>query len=66
MGAQSSNPSLAFQVIRPEDMLYLGFEFYNAKGVVKNGQTYIVPTDPACPTYTRSRRCTTRSPGSPG
>lgn len=50
LGAAAS-PSLAFQVIRPQDMLYLGFEFYNAKGEVKNGQTYIVPTDPATPTY---------------
>lgn len=32
-------------------MLYLGFQFYNAKGVVKNGQTYIAATDPAQPTY---------------
>jgi hypothetical protein len=47
----TTSPSLAFQVIRPADMLYLGFEFYNAKGEVKNGQTYIVPTDPATPTY---------------
>lgn len=47
----SASPSLAFQLIRPEDMLYLGFQFYNAKGVVKNGQTYIAATDPAQPTY---------------
>ncbi|HEX8007201.1 MAG TPA: hypothetical protein VF482_12310, partial [Trebonia sp.] len=48
--ALSGQPSLAFQVIRVEDMLYLGFQFYNAKGVVKNGQTYIEPTDPSQPT----------------
>jgi hypothetical protein len=50
MGVAAS-PSLTFQVIRPTDMLYLGFEFYNAKGEVKNGQTYIVATNPASPTY---------------
>jgi hypothetical protein len=49
--ALSGSPSLAFQVIRVADMLYLGFQFYNAKGVVKDGQTYIVPTDPAQPCY---------------
>lgn len=47
----SASPSLAFQVIRVEDMLYLGFQFYNANSVVKNGQTYIVPTDPTQPAY---------------
>jgi hypothetical protein len=51
LGGAAASPSLAFQVIRPQDMLYLGFELYNAKGEVKNGQTYIVPTDPAKPTY---------------
>ena len=44
-----ASPSLAFQVIRTEDMLYLGFQFYNAKAVVKNGQTLIVPENPAAP-----------------
>jgi hypothetical protein len=46
----AATPSLVFQTIRIEDMVYLGFEFYNAKGVVKDGQTYIVPTDTSQPT----------------
>jgi hypothetical protein len=44
-------PDLAFQVIRVEDMLYLGFQFYNAKMVVKNGQTYIAVADTSQPAY---------------
>ena len=32
-------------------MLYLGFEFYNAHAHVIGGQTYIVPTDKAKPSY---------------
>ena len=38
----SVKPSLAFQAIRTTDMVYLGFEFYNAKAVVTAGQTEIV------------------------
>jgi hypothetical protein len=41
----------ALQVIRVEDMLYLGFRFINAEMVVKNGQTYIAVTDPGLPAY---------------
>src|ERR1700722_307899 len=44
-------PDLAFQVIRVEDMLYLGFQFYNAEMVVENGQTYVAVTDPSQPAY---------------
>ena len=44
-------PDLAFQVIRVEDMLYLGFEFYNAHAEVVGGQVHIVPTDTKKPTY---------------
>ena len=44
-------PSLVFQAVRTEDMLYLGFEFYNAHAHVIGGQTYIVPTDKAKPSY---------------
>jgi hypothetical protein len=47
----AASPSLAFQLIRVEDMLYLGFQFYNAKGVVKNGQTDIVAIDTTKPVY---------------
>lgn len=46
----AATPSLAFQAIRVEDMLYLGFEFYNAHSKVVSGQTYIVPTDTSQPT----------------
>lgn len=46
-----ATPSLVFQAVRTEDMLYLGFEFYNAHAEVIGGQTYIVPTDKAKPTY---------------
>ena len=44
-------PSLVFQAVRTEDMLYLGFEFYNAHTEVLGGQVHIVPTDKAKPTY---------------
>jgi hypothetical protein len=44
-------PSLVFQAVRTVDMLYLGFEFYNAHADVRGGQTYIVPTDTTKPTY---------------
>lgn len=44
-------PDLAFQVIRVQDMLNLGFQFYNAHTVVKNGQTYVAVTDPSQPAY---------------
>ncbi|MGO9661018.1 MAG: hypothetical protein ACLP7F_22025 [Acidimicrobiales bacterium] len=44
-------PSLVFQAVRPEDMLYLGFEFYNAHAQVMGHQAYIVPTDVAKPSY---------------
>ena len=40
-----------FQTIRTEDMLYLGFEFYNAHTDVVGAQVHIVPTDAAQPTY---------------
>lgn len=46
-----SVPSLAFQAIRKTDMVYLGFEFYNAKAVVTAGQTEIVAVDPKLPMY---------------
>jgi hypothetical protein len=46
-----SGPSLAFQVIRKTDMVYLGFEFYNAKAVVTAGQTEIVAVDTKLPMY---------------
>ncbi len=44
-----SAPSLAFQVLRTTDMVYLGFEFYNAKAVVTAGQTEIVAEDTTLP-----------------
>ena len=44
-----SAPSLAFQVLRTTDMVYLGFEFYNAKAVVTAGQTAIVAEDTTLP-----------------
>ncbi len=47
----AASPSLDFQLIRVEDMLYLGFQFYNAKGVVKNGQTFIEAINPADPVF---------------
>jgi len=46
-----SSPSLAFQAIRTTDMVYLGFEFYNAKAVTTAGQTEIVATDSKLPIY---------------
>jgi hypothetical protein len=46
-----AKPDLSFQVIRVEDMLYLGFEFYNAKTVVAGGQTRVTVTDPAKPAF---------------
>ena len=51
LGLPASSPDLAFSVIRVEDMLYLGFEFYNAKAAVSHGQTHIVPADPSKPAY---------------
>ena len=47
----SAKPSLAFQAIRTTDMVYLGFEFYNAKAVVNAGQTEIVAEDTKLPMY---------------
>jgi hypothetical protein len=47
----SAKPSLAFQAIRTTDMVYLGFEFYNAKAVVTAGQTEIVAEDTKLPMY---------------
>ena len=46
-----SGPSLAFPAIRKTDMVYLGFEFYNAKAVVTAGQTEIVAEDTKLPIY---------------
>ena len=46
-----AKPDLSFQVIRVEDMLYLGFEFYNAKTVVAGGQTRVTVTNPSKPAY---------------
>ena len=47
----SAKPSLVFQVVRTTDMVYLGFEFYNAKVVVTAGQTEIVAEDTKTPMY---------------
>ena len=47
----AAKPSLVFQAVRTEDMLYLGFEFYNAHTEVLGGQVHIVPTDTTKPTY---------------
>lgn len=49
--ALDAAPSLVYQAVRTQDMLYLGFEFYNAHAKVTGGQTYIVPTDAAKPSY---------------
>jgi hypothetical protein len=46
-----SGPSLAFQAVRTTDMVYLGFEFYNAKAVVTSGQTEIIGEDTKLPIY---------------
>jgi hypothetical protein len=46
-----AKPDLSLQVIRVEDMLYLGFEFYNAKTVVAGGQTRVTVTNPGKPAY---------------
>ncbi len=46
-----ATPTLVFQTVRLEDMLYLGFEFYNAHAEVLGGQAHIVPTDTTKPTY---------------
>ncbi len=45
----AATPSLAFQAVRTSDMVYLGFEFYNAKAVVTAGQTEIVAQDTKLP-----------------
>jgi hypothetical protein len=39
----------SFQAVRAEDMLYLAFEFYNCKRVVRHGQTFVVPLTPTIP-----------------
>jgi hypothetical protein len=39
----------AFQAVRAQDMLYLSFEFYNCKRVVRNNQTYVVRLTPTIP-----------------
>ena len=49
--AGTAKPSLVFQAIRTTDMVYLGFEFYNAKTVVTAGQTEIVAEDAKLPMY---------------
>ena len=46
-----AKPSLVFQAVRTTDMVYLGFEFYNAKAVVTAGQTEIVAEDTKLPMY---------------
>ncbi|MGA2804146.1 MAG: hypothetical protein ABSF89_07120 [Acidimicrobiales bacterium] len=46
-----AKPSLVFQVVRTTDMVYLGFQFYNAKAVVNSGQTEIVAEDPKLPMH---------------
>lgn len=38
-----------FQAVRAQDMLYLGFEFYNCKRVVQHGQTFVVPLNRTIP-----------------
>ncbi|HWF82267.1 MAG TPA: hypothetical protein VN695_16935 [Streptosporangiaceae bacterium] len=46
----SPTVKFGFQAVRTQDMLYLGFEFYNCKRVVRGGQTFVVPlsaTQPA-------------------
>ncbi len=47
----TAKPSLVFQAIRTTDMVYLGFEFYNAKAVVTAGQTEIIAEDPKLPMH---------------
>ncbi|MGD0810284.1 MAG: hypothetical protein ABSA91_11330 [Acidimicrobiales bacterium] len=47
----AAKPSLVFQAVRTQDMVYLGFEFYNAHTEVLGGQVHIVPTDTKKPTY---------------
>jgi hypothetical protein len=49
--AGSDAPSLAFQTVRTADMVYLGFELYNAKTEVTAGQTEIVAKDTKLPIY---------------
>lgn len=44
-GSSHATPSLVVDAVRPQDMVNLRFEFYNAERTVKSGQTYIVPTD---------------------
>lgn len=46
-----AKPSLVFQVVRTTDMVYLGFQFYNAKVVVDAGQTEIVAENPKLPMH---------------
>jgi hypothetical protein len=46
-----AKPDLVFQAVRTEDMLYLGFEFYNAHTEILGGQVHIVPTGKKKPTY---------------
>ena len=57
-----AKPSLVFQAVRTEDMLYLGFEFYNAHAEVLGGQVHIVPTDTTKPTL-HGRRLPFPAPG---
>jgi hypothetical protein len=56
LGAQhpalpSATPSLIVEALRPQDMINLRFEFYNAERSVTSGQTYIVPTDASQPSF---------------
>lgn len=41
--------NFGFQAVRAQDMLYLGFQFYNCKRVVKHGQTFVVPLSATMP-----------------
>jgi hypothetical protein len=40
-----------FQAMRVLDMLYLDFDFYNARKVVRGGQTFVVPVSDGLPAY---------------
>jgi hypothetical protein len=42
-------PSFVFSAVRNDDLLNLGFQFYNAHKIVKKGQTFVVPTDTTMP-----------------
>ena len=46
-----ATPSLVVDALRPQDMVNLRFEFYNAELTVRSGQTYIEPTDASQPSF---------------